>query len=112
MNFPEKIKKIIKEAGYDYKIRSWDRGDYIKVVVYAGKSIEKLATKRSRKLVAWKENGKWQGDMDVVKSQGGKGDFIYLMDYHDKTEPLKYEMFSDLDWDDDEKYAKNQLLKI
>jgi hypothetical protein len=47
-----------------------------------------------------------------VKQQGEKGDAIYLMDYHDKTEPLKYIMFSDCDWNDDEEYAKNKMLKI
>ena len=50
--------------------------------------------------------------MEIVKQQGGKGSHIYLLDYHDKTEPLKYVMFSDLDWNDDEEYAKNKMLKI
>src|SRR3990167_3988340 len=123
ITFGEKIKKIIKENGFDFKIRFEPRGesfrrgkkivcDYEKVTIYAGRSIEKTAQCRSMKLVAWKENGVWQGDLDVVKQQGGKGDSIYLRDYHDKTEPLKYVMFSDCDWNDDEEYAKNKMLKI
>lgn len=124
-NFGDKIKKIIKDAGYDYKVRVFPKKDkirkkdgkrfiqkYDKVVVYAGRHIKKIAQKRSLRLVAWKENGKWTGDMKAVKTQGNKGDKIYLRDYHDTTEPLKYTMFSDLDWDDDEEYAKQQLLKI
>ncbi|MCH8905140.1 MAG: hypothetical protein IIA45_14650, partial [Bacteroidetes bacterium] len=76
-------------------------------------TIEKIAQKRSRRLVAWKDTGgKWQGDMDVVKEQGGKGSAVYLLDYHDNIEPLKYTIYSDLDWNDDEKYAKNKLLKV
>lgn len=121
-SFGEKIKNILKENGYDYKIRfnpkgeSFKRGkkvicDYDKVTIYAGRNIKKIAQRRSMKLVAWKENGVWQGDLDVVKQQSGKGDSIYLRDYHDKTEPLKYVMFSDCDWDDDEEYAKNKMLK-
>lgn len=115
MKFVDKIKKIIKDAGYDYKIRSWERndGEYTKVVVYAGRDIEKLAIKRSMRLVAWKNTkGEWEGDVEAVKSQGGRGDKIYIRDYHDKTEPLKYTMFSDIEWNDDEEYAKNQLLKV
>ena len=125
MKFGDKIKKIIKDAGYNYKVRIFPQKDeirkkdgkryiegYDKVVVYAGRKIEKLATRRSLRLVAWKENGKWVGDMEVVKSQGGNGDSIYVRDYHDTTELLKYVMYSDLNWDDDEEYAKNQLLKI
>jgi choline kinase len=116
LKFKDKIKKIIKDAGYNYKIRSWtvkcENGLYEKVVVYAGKSIEKIAQKRSRRLVAWKdEKGEWQGDMEAVSAQGGKGDSIFSLDYHDKTEPQKYEMWSDIDWKDDEEYARNKLLK-
>ena len=112
MKFQDKIKSIIKEAGYSYKIRSWENSEYTKVIVYAGRSIEKYAQKRSMRLVAWKEDGSWQGDMEAVKSQGGKGEFIYLQDYHDTTEPLKYTMFSDFEWNNNEKYAKNILLEI
>jgi len=124
-NFGDKIKKIIKDAGYDYKVRVFPKKDeirkkdgkrviqeYDKVVVYAGRHIEKIAQKRSLRLVAWKQNGKWQGDLEAVKMQGGKGDKIYIRDYHDTTEPLKYVMYSDLDWNDDEEYAKQQLLKV
>ena len=112
-----KIKKIIKDAGYNYKVRSWttkcENGLYEKVTVYASRSIEKIASKRSRRLVAWKdEKGVWQGDQEVIKSQNGSGSQIYLLDYHDKTEPLKYDMYSDIDWNDDEKFAKNKLLKV
>lgn len=123
MNFGEKIKSIIKQNGYTYKIRyfpnEYERkgkkivADFEKVIIYAGRSIEKTASKRSKKLVAWKNTkGEWEGDLDVVEQQGGKGSAIYLMDYHDKKEPLKYVMYSDLDWNDDEKYAKAKMLKI
>ena len=123
--FGDKIKRILKDNGYSYRVKVYPKKegvinragkkvfqDYEKVVVYAGRNIEKIAQHRSMKLIAWKENGVWQGDLDVVKQQGGKGDSIYLRDYHDKTEPLKYVMFSDCDWDDDEEYAKNKMLKI
>ena len=84
--FGEKIKNILKQNGYNYKIRyepkgeSFRRGkkvvcDYDKITIYAGRSIEKIAQKRS-------------------------------------TEPLKYVMYSDCDWDDNEEYAKNKMLKI
>lgn len=113
MEFQDKIKKIIKKNGYSYKIRSWKNSEYTKVVIYAGRNIEKLAQKRSMKLVAYKDlKGNWQGDMEAVKQQKGKGDKIYLRDYHDTVEPLKYVMFSDCDWNDDEVYAKNKLLKV
>lgn len=122
-NFGEKIKRILKENGYNNKIRYFPneyerkgkkiRADFEKVIVYAGRSIEKLASKRSRKLVAWKnEKGEWEGDLDVVKQQEGKGSSIYLLDYHDKKEPLKYVIYNDYDWNDDEEYAKNLLLKM
>src|SRR3990167_3751006 len=113
MKFKDKIKQIIKDGGFRYKVKSWENPEYTKVIVYAGRSIEKIAQKRSMKLVAYKDlEGKWQGDMEAVKQQGGKGDRIFIRDYHDKTEPLKYVMFSDCDWDEDEKYAKNKLIKI
>ena len=114
MNFADKIKKIIKDAGYTYKVRSWNKfADYEQVTVYAGRNIDKIASKRSRRLVAWKDTkGEWQGDMDAVKAQSGQGSQIYSLDYHDSTEPLKYTIFSDIDWNDDEKYAKNKLLKV
>ncbi len=117
MKFSEKIKKIIKDAGYNYKIRSWttkcENGLYEKVFVYAGRNIEKIASRRSRRLIAWKDTkDEWQGDMEAVKAQGGKGSIIYCLDYYDGVEPLKYVMFSDIDWNDDEEYAKNKLLKV
>lgn len=126
MKFPDKIKKIIKDAGYNYKVRVFPRKEFIrkdgkkviqeydKVIVYAGRSIEKLAQKRSRKLVAWKnEKGEWEGNLEIAKEQGETGRFIYIIDYNDnKTELIKYEMFSDLDWNNNEKYAKNKLLKV
>ena len=50
-------------------------------------------------MIAWKNTkGEWEGDLDAVMKQGGKGDSIYLRDYHDKTEPLKYVMYSDFEW--------------
>ena len=124
--FGDKIKKILKDSGYSYRVKVYpikegviNRAgkkifqDYDKVVIYAGRSIEKTAQRRSMKLVAYKDlEGKWQGDLEAVREQGGKGDRIYLRDYHDKTEPLKYVMFSDCDWNDDEEYAKNKMLKI
>ncbi len=124
--FGDKIKKIIKDAGYNYKVKVYPRKDeirkkdgkryiqeYDKVVVYAGRHTEKLATKRSMRLVAWKENGEWQGNMEAVQQQGGQGgDRIYTKDYHDTTEPLKYTMFSDLDWNNAEEYAKQRLLEV
>ena len=78
MNFGEKIKKIIKENGYTCKIRyfpkEYTRGDknieadFEKVIVYAGRNIEKIAQKRSRKLVAWKnEKGEWKGIFGLSK---------------------------------------------
>ena len=115
MNFTEKIKNIIKEAGYSYKVRSWENPEYTKVIVYAGRNIEKLASKRSRRLVAWKENGVWQGNKEAIERNGGGGGDnaqIYSLDYHDKTEPLKYTMFSDFDWNRSEKYARNILLEV
>ena len=124
--FGEKIKQILSDNGYSYRVRVFPKKegvinrkgkkvfqDYEKVVIYAGRNIEKVAQKRSRKLVAWKnEKGEWEGDQEVIKSQNGSGSRIYLLDYHEKTEPLSYTMFSDLDWNDDEKYAKEKLLKI
>ena len=117
ISFVDKIRKIIKDAGYNYKVRSWTiqckNGSYEKVTVYAGRNIEKIASKRSRRLVAWKNTkGEWEGDMDAITAQGGQGSVIYSLDYHNSTEPLKYTMFSDIDWNDDEKYAKNKLLKV
>lgn len=123
-NFGEKIKKILKENGYNYKVRYEPKGEFLrrgkkiiqdfeKVTIYAGRSIEKIAQKRSRRLVAWKnEKGEWEGDQEVIRSQNGSGSQIYLLDYHDKTELLKYVMYSDLEWNDNEKYAKNLMLKI
>ena len=125
-NFGDKIKKILKDNGYSYRVKVYpikegvvNRAgkkvfqDYEKVVIYAGRNIEKIAQKRSKRLVAWKnEKGEWEGDQEVIRSQNGSGSKIYLLDYHDKTEPIKYVMFSDCDWDNDERYAKNKMLKI
>ena len=124
--FGDKIKQLLKDNEYSYRVRVFPKKegvinrkgkkvfqDYEKVVIYAGRNIEKTAQKRSRKLVAWKnEKGKWEGDQEIIKSQNGSGSQIYLLDYHDKTEPLSYTMFSDLDWNDDEEYEKNKMLKI
>ena len=113
VNFVDKNRNIIQEGGFKYKIRSFKNNEYVKVIVYAGRNIEKIAQRRSRKLLAWKDTkGKWQGDMDVVKRQGERGSAIYELDYHDSTESLRYIMYSDLEWNDDEKYAKNKLLKV
>ena len=126
--FGEKIKKILKDNGYSYRVRVFPKKegvvnragkkvfqDYEKVIIYAGRSIEKYAQKRSKKLVAYKDkDGNWQGDLEIVKQQGGKGDAIYLMDYHDKTEPITKTLFSDL-WEENEKEfggQEKELLKI
>ena len=124
--FGDKIKKILKDNGYSYRVKVYPKKEpvinragkkffqeYDKVVIYAGRNIEKIAQKRSKRLVAWKnEKGEWEGDKEVIASQNRSGKYIYLLDYHDKTEPLKYVMYSDIDWNDDEKYAKNKMLKI
>jgi len=52
------------------------------------------------------------GDAYQVNDQAFQMLSLYIRDYHTKTEPLKYMMFSDIDWNDDEKYAKNKLLKV
>jgi len=129
MNFGDKIKKILKDNGYSYRIKVFPRKenyfskkkgkvitqDYDKVVIYAGRSIEKYATKRSKRLVAWKnEKGEWEGNKEIIESQNGRGQQIYLLDYHDKTEPLKHTLFSDL-WEENEKEfggQEKELLKI
>ena len=125
-SFVTKIKNILKENGYAYRIKVYPKKegwinskgkkvfqDYEKVVIYDGRNIEKLAQRQSKKLIAWKNTkGEWEGDLDAVMKQGGKGDSIYLRDYHDKTEPLKYVMYSDFEWNDAEKYAKNKMLKV
>lgn len=129
MTFGDKIKKILRDNGYSYKVKVFPRKenyfskkkgktitqDYDKVVIYAGRNIEKYASKRSKKLVAWKnEKGEWEGDLQIVKEQGGKGSAIYLMDYNDKTEPLKKVLFSDL-WEENEKKfggQEQELLKM
>ena len=131
--FGDKIKKILKDNGYSYQVKVYpikegviNRAgkkvfqDYERVVIYAGRNIEKIAQKRSKRLIAWKnEKGDWEGDLQTLKQFGDKmsdggytGSTLYIRDYHDKTEPLKYVMFSDCDWNDDEQYAKNKMLKI
>jgi len=131
--FGDKIKKILKDNGYSYRVRVYPTKegvinragkkvfqDYEKVVIYAGRSIEKIATKRSTRLVAWKnEKGVWEGDLETLRQFGDRmsdgsytGSALYIRDYHDKTDLLKYVMFSDCDWNDDEEYAKNKMLKI
>lgn len=129
--FGNKIKDILRNNGYPYKVRvsvrkenvfspkkkKYITQEYDKVTIYAGRKIEVNAQKRSRKLVAWKnEKGEWEGDKEVIASQNGTGTHIYLLDYHDKTEPLKKVLFSDL-WEEGEKeYGKGsqekELLKI
>lgn len=131
--FGDKIKKILKDNGYSYKVKVYPQKegvmnrtgkkvfqDYEKVVVYAGRSIETIAQKRSKRLVAWKNTkGEWEGDLETLKQFGDRnsngeytGTALYIRDYHDKTEPVKYVMFSDCDWNEDEEYAKNKMLKI
>ena len=118
----------LKDKGYSYRVRVFPKKegvinragkkvfqDYEIVVIYAGRNIEKYAQKRSRKLIAWKnEKGEWEGDMEAVKQHGNSGSQLYLLDYHDKTEPLTKTLFSDL-WEEDEKEfggQENKLLKI
>lgn len=127
--FGDKIRQLLKDNGYSYRVRVFPKKegvinragkkvfqDYEKVVIYAGRNIEKIAQKRSRRLVAWKnEKGEWEGDQEVIKSQNGSGNQIYLLDYHDKTEPITKTLFSDL-WEEDakefgEKGEINKLLK-
>lgn len=122
--FGDKIKKILKDNGYHYQVRvfpckknyfSKKKGititqDYDKVVIYAGRNIEKYATKRSKRLIAFKNaKGEWEGDLEALKVYGDKnsngeytGSSLYVLDYHDKTEPLKHTLFSDL-WEKNEK---------
>jgi len=117
LSFGDKIKKILKDNGYKYRIKVFSKKenyfskkkrrtitqDYDKVVIYAGRNIKKYATKKSKRLVAWKNTqGEWEGDLDAVQKHGDKGSAIYLMDYHDKTEPLKHTLFSDI-WEENEK---------
>ena len=132
--FGDKIKKILKDNGYSYRIRVSPRKegiinragkkvfqDYEKVIIYAGRSIEKIAQKRSRKLIAWKnEKGEWEGDLETLKmygdigSKGYMGSSLYVRDYHDKVEPVTKTLFSDL-WEENEKEfggQEKELLKI
>lgn len=112
-NFGKKIKNILHECGYNYKICCKQHSDYETVTIYADKKIETTLAKRSLRLVAWKDqNGKWRGDMEAVKSQCGAGDKIYSRDYHSKIVPLKYVTDSDCFWQDNENYAKNEMLKV
>lgn len=117
--FAEKIRNIIKESGYDCKVRAFTKNrDYVHLVVYAGRNIESINSRRSRKLVVFKNlKGEWEGEKDYLEdkewmSQYATGSSVYLLDYHDKTEPLKYDIFSDIWKEDGEEFSKNKLLKI
>ena len=131
-NFGNKIKKILKENGYNYRIRIFPRQDkvlkngkkyiqeYEKVVIYAGRNIEKYNSRRSRKLIVFKnEKGVWEGEEEYLKDKewmndNAKGSAVYVLGYHDKIEPVKHTLFSDL-WEEDEKEFGGQekkLLKI
>lgn len=133
-NFGNKIKKILSENGYDYRVRIFPRQDkilkngkrfiqeYEKVIIYSGRNVEVMASKRSKRLVAWKNpKGEWEGDLEILKQFGDKnsngeytGSALYVRDYHDKVEPVKHTLFSDL-WEENEKEFGGQeaeLLKI
>jgi len=114
-NFGNKIKKILENNGYSYRVRIFRGQDYEKVVIYAGRTVEVSASRRSKKLVAWKnQKGDWEGDLEVAKCQGYKGSAIYLLDYHNKVEPVKHVLFSDI-WEENEKEfggQEKELLKI
>lgn len=133
--FGEKIKKILKDNGYSYKVKVFPKKegvinragkkvfqDYEKVVIYAGRSVETTAQKRSKRLIAWKNTkGEWEGDLETLKQFGDRnsngeyiGNALYIRDYHDKTEPVKHTLFSDL-WEENEKEfggQERELLKI
>jgi len=138
MNFPDKIKSILKKYNFNYRVRVFQKKenvfslkkgkyvtqDYDKVIIYAGRNIEKYAQKRSRRLIAWKNpDGEWEGDLEALRQFGHKdsdgnyiGTSLYVIDYHDKTEPLKKVLFSDL-WEDNEKdfgkgSQEKELLKV
>src|SRR3990167_3922932 len=84
--FGDKIKKILKDNGYSYQVKVYpikegviNRAgkkvfqDYERVVIYAGRNIEKIAQKRSKRLIAWKnEKGDWEGDLQTLKQFGDK----------------------------------------
>lgn len=133
--FGEKIKQILKDNGYSYRMRVFPKKEgvinrkgkrvfqeYEKVVIYSGRSIEVCASKRSKRLIAWKNpKGEWEGDLETLKQFGDKnsngeytGNALYVWDYHDKIEPVKYTLFSDL-WEENEKQfggQEKELLKI
>lgn len=132
--FGNKIKEILSKNGYNYRVRIFPQQDkilkngkrfiqeYEKVVIYAGRSIEVSASKRSKRLIAWKNTkGEWEGDLETLKQFGDKnsngectGSALYVRDYHDKTEPVKHTLFSDL-WEENEKEfggQEQELLKI
>lgn len=132
--FGNKIKEILRKNGYNYRVRIFPQQDkilkngkrfiqeYEKVVIYAGRSIEVSASKRSKRLIAWKNTkGEWEGDLETLKQFGDKnsngeytGSALYVRDYHDKTEPVKHTLFSDL-WEENEKEfggQEQELLKI
>ena len=126
-NFGDKIKHLLSKNGYNYRVIVFPRKDkimkngkrfiqeYEKVVIYAGRNVGINASKRSKKLVAWKNpNGEWEGDLEIAKQQGYKGSAIYLMDYHDRVEPVKHTLFSDLYEENEKEFGgqEAELLKI
>lgn len=126
-NFGDKIKHLLSGKGYNYRVIVFPRKDkimkngkrfiqeYEKVVIYAGRNVGINASKRSKKLVAWKNpNGEWEGDLEIAKQQGYKGSAIYLIDYHDRVEPVKHTLFSDLYEENEKEFGgqEAELLKI
>lgn len=132
--FGNKIKEILSKNGYNYRVRIFPQQDkilkngkrfiqeYEKVVIYAGRNIEVSASKRSKRLIAWKNTkGEWEGDLETLEQFGDKnsngeyiGSALYVRDYHDKAEPVKHTLFSDL-WEENEKEfggQEQELLKI
>lgn len=78
--FGDKIKKILSDNNYSYRLKIFPQKEkclkngkkfiqeYDKIVIYAGRSIEKSAQRRSRKLVAWKNpDGKWEGNLEIAE---------------------------------------------
>jgi len=119
--FVDKIKGILQTLGCKYKVRVIKKTEtsvlqngekiitkFEKVIIYSGRTIIKPAEKRSRRLVARKnDDGEWVGDKDAIIAQGGMdGTKIYELDYHDKTVPESYIIYSDI-WEDDEGYVPN-----
>ncbi len=132
--FGNKIKEILSKNGYNYSVRIFPKQDkvlkngkrfiqeYEKVVIYAGRNIAVSASKRSKRLIAWKNiKGEWEGDLEALKQFGDKNSngeytssFLYDDDYHDKIEPVKHTLFS-VSWEKKEKEfggQEQELLKI